>query len=44
MRWLDPILGHVADHNSLSARARHAGQQAADALELRIPTLDQTLR
>jgi DNA-binding SARP family transcriptional activator len=41
--WLDPLLARVAEPDSLSARARSAGLRAADALGLRIPTVDQTL-
>jgi DNA-binding SARP family transcriptional activator len=42
-RWFDPILARVRDCDGLSARAHAAGLLAAEALGLRIPTVDQTL-
>jgi tetratricopeptide (TPR) repeat protein len=41
--WLDPILQRFDDCDAFSARARSAGLLAAEALGLRIPTVDQTM-
>ncbi len=41
--WLAPILDSIGKYNGLSARARFSGMLAAEALGLRVPTVDQTL-